>query len=295
MKPAPFEYEAPRTIDEALALLADHGEDGKVLAGGQSLVPLMNFRLARPEVLVDINDVQELSYLRRADGRLHIGALTRHAQAEASPLVRERWPLVTEALRWVGHAQIRNRGTVGGSVAHSDPAAELPVAMTALGARFHVRSKERGARALTAEDMFIDQLQSGLADDELLCEIEVPALPDAAGWAFTEYARRQGDFALGGAAVLLEPNGAGGTVARASIALLGAGPIPLGAAAAEDALAGQALTPAVAREAAADAVRGINPTGDMHGSSEYRRELIGTMVERALLAAAARMEEGRAA
>lgn len=294
MKPPPFEYEAPTSVEAAIALLAEHGEDGKVLAGGQSLVPLMNFRLARPDVLIDVNDVHELSYLRRADGRLRIGALTRHAQAEASPLVRDHWPLLTDALRWVGHAQIRNRGTVGGSAAHADPAAELPVAMTALDARFHARSKARGDRVLAPAEMFADQLQSGLEDDELLVEIEVPPTPTGTGWAFTEYARRHGDFALGGAAVVLEPDG-GGRVDRAAIALLGAGPTPMRASAAEEALAGQEMTAALAREAAAQAVRDISPTGDMHGGSEYRRGLIETMVERALLAAAARMNDGRAA
>ncbi|MFL5818803.1 MAG: FAD binding domain-containing protein [Conexibacter sp.] len=290
MKPPPFDYEAPRELDEALALLAERGEDGKVLAGGQSLVPLLNFRLARPEVLIDINGVQALATLGREGTHLHIGALTRHAQAEHSSVVREQWPLLADALRWVAHPQIRNRGTVGGSVAHSDPSAELPVVLSALDARYHVRSA-RGARTLEREEMFLGQLETGVRPDELLCAIEVPAMAPGAGWAFVEYARRHGDFALGGTAVVLdvEPDG---TVGRAAIALLGAGPTPLRAAAAEHALVGQAVDDAVAREAAALAVAEIAPTGDIHGSTEYRRDLIETLVGRALGVAAGRANGG---
>jgi CO/xanthine dehydrogenase FAD-binding subunit len=292
VKPPPFDYAAPNTVDEALALLAEHGYDGKVLAGGQSLVPLLNFRLARPEMLIDVNDVEELSYLRRQDGKLHIGAMTRHAQAEHSPLVRESWPLVAEALRWVGHPQIRNRGTIGGSAAHADPAAELPIVFAALDARFLVRSV-RGERTLRHEEMFRAQLESGLEHDELLCEIELPAMPDGAGVAWEEYARRHGDFALGGAAAVVVTNG-DGRCASASVALLGAGATPLRPAAAEQALVGREVTAAVAAEAAAEAVRGISPTGDIHGSSEYRRELIQTLTARAITRAAARAKEATA-
>jgi CO/xanthine dehydrogenase FAD-binding subunit len=292
VKPPAFEYEAPRTVDETLALLAEHGYDGKVLAGGQSLVPLLNFRLSRPDMLIDVNDVQELSYLRREGGRLRIGALTRHSQAEHSPLVREHWPLVAEALRWVGHAQIRNRGTIGGSAAHSDPAAELPIVFAALEARFHVRST-RGERTLSHTDMFVAQLESGLEHDELLCEIELPAMAPGAGVAWEEYARRHGDFALGGAAAVVE-TGPGGTCTRAAIALLGAGATPLRPEAVERALVGHRLTDAVVAEAAAEAVRGVAPTGDIHGSSEYRRDLIETLTARALIRAAARAEEASA-
>jgi len=290
MKPPPFDYEAPRDIGAALELLEQRGLDGKVLAGGQSLVPLLNFRLARPEVLIDINEVQELAYLRREDGRLRIGSLTRDAQAERSPLVREHWPLLADALRWVAHPQIRNRGTVGGSVAHSDPAAELPVVLSALDASYHARST-RGARTLTSEEMFRGQLETGLEPDELLCEIEVPAMAPGAGWAFTEFARRHGDFALGGAAVVLEI-GEDGACRRAAICLLGAGPTPIRPRAAEQALTGQPLTEDVLRAAAAEAVRDIRPTGDIHGGSQYRKDLIETLVARALTAAAARANGG---
>jgi CO/xanthine dehydrogenase FAD-binding subunit len=287
MKPPRFDYEAPRDLGAALGLLAERGTDGKVLAGGQSLVPLLNFRLARPEVLIDVNELQELSYLRREGGRLRIGALTRQAQAERSPIVRARWPLLGAALRFVAHPQIRNRGTIGGSVAHADPAAELPVALAALDARYHVRST-RGARVIEGDAMFRGQLETALEDDELLCEVEVPALPAGAGCAFEEYARRNGDFALGGAAVVLAPDG-GGRCDHAAIALLGAAATPVRATAAEALLAGRRMDDQTAREAAAEAVRGIAPTGDIHGSGGYRRDLIETLVRRALVAAAGRM------
>jgi CO/xanthine dehydrogenase FAD-binding subunit len=290
VKPPPFDYEAPRDLGAALDLLEQRGADGRVLAGGQSLVPLLNFRLARPEVLIDINEVQELAYLRREDGRLRIGSLTRDAQAERSRLVADHWPLLVDALRWVGHPQIRNRGTVGGSVAHADPAAELPVVLFALDARYHARST-RGARTLDSEEMFRGQLQTGLEPDELLCEIEVPAMVSGAGWAFTEFARRHGDFALGGAAVVVESD-EDAACRRAAICLLGAGPTPVRPRAAEQALVGQLLTADVIRAAAADAVRDIRPTGDIHGGSEYRTSLIETLVGRALTAAAARANGG---
>jgi CO/xanthine dehydrogenase FAD-binding subunit len=287
MKPPRFDYEAPRDLDAALALLAERGTDGKVLAGGQSLVPLLNFRLARPDVLIDVNELQELSYLRREGGRLRIGALTRQAQAERSPIVRERWPLLGAALRFVAHPQIRNRGTIGGSVAHADPAAELPVALAALDARYHVRSR-RGARVIERDAMFRGQLETDLEDDELLCEVEVPALPAGAGCAFEEYARRNGDFALGGAAVVLGPD-ADGRCSHAAVALLGAATTPVRAAAAEALLVGRRVDEQTARQAAAEAVRDITPTGDIHGSGGYRRDLIETLVRRAVVAAAGRM------
>lgn len=288
MKPPPFEYEAPRELDGALALLTEHGSEGKVLAGGQSLVPLLNFRLARPELLIDVNEVQDLSYLLRKDGRLRIGALTRHMQAERSALVAERWPILVAALHYVGHPQIRSRGTVGGSCVHADPTAELPVVLTALDARFHVRS-ERGERTLTHEEMFRGQLESGLEEDELLCQVEVPPVSEGAGWAFVEYARRHGDFALGGAAVIVETED-GGVCKRVALALLGGGATPVRPTEVERELVGRRLSDETARAAAADASRDLAPTGDIHGSSGYRRDLIETLTARALLSAAARAE-----
>jgi CO/xanthine dehydrogenase FAD-binding subunit len=290
LKPPPFAYDDPRTLDDALALLADRGDEAKVLAGGQSLVPLLNFRLARPDRIVDVNGVTELDYLRIDGGTLRIGALTRQAELERSADVAASVPLLTEAVRQIGHVQIRNRGTIGGSVAHADPAAELPAAFTALDARLHVRSA-RGARAVPAGDFFVTHLTTVLEPDELLTELEVPLPAPGTGAAVVEYARRHGDFALGGAAVLVRL--AGGACASCAIALLAAGPRPLRAREAEAALAGRAVDEAAAADAAAVAVRDLHPTGDIHGSSDYRRGLVQAMVRRALLLAAERAEKAQ--
>lgn len=285
MKPAPFAYEAPRSLAEALDLLARHGDAATVLAGGQSLVPLLNFRLARPDLIVDVNGLAELAYARCEDGVVRVGALTRQAEAERSPVVRSGWPLAVAALHHVAHAQIRNRGTFGGSIAHADPAAELPAVLAALDARVHLRSA-RGVRVLGWEEFFLGPLTTAREPDELLVEVEARAQAPGAGYAFVEFARRHGDFALGGAAVVVESEA--GLVRRAAIALLAAGPTPLRARAAEQALAGHELTGETARAAAAEAVRDLHPTGDLHGSGAYRRGLVETLVRRALLEAAGR-------
>jgi CO/xanthine dehydrogenase FAD-binding subunit len=286
MKPPPFEYHDPTTLDEALGLVAEHGYDAKVLAGGQSLVPLLNFRLARPERLVDLNGIAELDYLRFENGTLRIGAMTRHSTLERSAEVAERVPLLTEAVKLVGHVQIRNRGTVGGSVAHADPAAELPVAFAALGARFHARSKT-GERSFSPEELFVTHLTTALEPDELLTEIEVPVPRPGSGFAFVEFARRHGDFALGGAAVQVVVGG-DGRCEQAAIALLAAAPTPLRRPEAEASLAGSALDETTVAEAARQAASDVNPSGDIHGSSEYRRGLAEVMVRRALVRAAER-------
>jgi len=286
MKPAPFEYDDPRTLDETLDLLARHGDECKVLAGGQSLVPLMNFRLARPGRLIDINGVDELSGIRRDGGKLVIGAMTRHAQVERSNVIAEGWPLLHEAIGWVGHAQIRNRGTVGGSVAHADPAAELPAAFAALDASFHVRS-QRGSRVLGWRQFFVAEFTTSLAPDELVTAVEVPAQDEATGTAFVEFARRHGDFALGGAAVTVRI-GRDGRCERAAIALVAAGPAPVRPEAAEMQLRGARLEEPAIQAAATEAVRGLHPTSDLHGSTEYRVRLLQAMIERALTKAAQR-------
>jgi CO/xanthine dehydrogenase FAD-binding subunit len=266
MKPAPFDYVAPHSIAAALAAL---GEDAKPLAGGQSLVPLLNFRLARPATLVDLNGVAELAYIRRSEGTLRIGALTRQATLERSSVVARGWPLLTKAVRHVAHPAVRNRGTVGGSVAHADPAAELPVALTALDARLRVRSAQRGERTIAAGDFFQAPLMTALERDELLVEIEVPPPPDGAGAGFAEHARTHGDFAVAGAAVVRA-----GT-SYAAIALLGAGPTPVRARDVERALRGGA--------SAADAARIAGAELD----DDYRRALTTELVRRAIEEASA--------
>jgi CO/xanthine dehydrogenase FAD-binding subunit len=263
VKPAPFDYVAARSLDEAVGLL---GEEAKALAGGQSLVPLLNFRLARPDLIVDINGLSELDRLEREDGVLRIGALTRQSTLERSSLVAAGWPLLSRAVRFVGHPQIRSRGTVGGSVAHADPAAELPVALAALDARFTAESP-RGRRTLGAAELFIGPLTTALEPDELLTEIVVPSPPEGAGSAFVEHARTHGDFAIAGAAAVVAPG-------HAAVALLGAGPTPLRSAAAEHALVDGA-EPAAAAAVAASSVE-----------DGPRRALIAQLVRRAIEEAA---------
>ena len=285
MKPPAFDYHDPNSVEGALELLAEHGDEAKVLAGGQSLVPLLNFRLARPEHLIDINRVGELAGISREGGVLRIGAMTRQSTMERSQLVAGNWPLLAEALSYVAHAQIRNRGTVGGSVAHADPAAELPVALLTLDASFLVRSR-RGERRIPASDFFVTHLTTALQPDEMLVEIAVPPPAAGSGSAFTEFSRRHGDFALGGASVVLESDGAG-ICTSAAVGLLAAAPTPLRAAAAERELVGSKID-GEAAAAASKAVEGIEPTGDIHGSSEYRKGVIEVMVRRAIIAAAKR-------
>jgi CO/xanthine dehydrogenase FAD-binding subunit len=286
MKPAAFEYDDPTTLDDTLELLSRYGDECKVLAGGQSLVPLMNFRLARPARLIDINGVAELAGIKRDHGRLVIGAMTRHSEVERSNTIAEGWPLLHDAIGWVGHSQIRNRGTVGGSIAHADPAAELPAAFAALEASFQVSSK-RGSRTVGWREFFVAEFTTALAPDELVTAVEVPAQDPATGFAFIEFARRHGDFALGGAAVSVNL-GRDGHCERLSIALVAGAPAPVRATAAEQMLAGAKLDDATIAAAAEEAVRGVRPTSDLHGSSEYRVKLLRTMVERALSRAAQR-------
>ncbi len=286
MKPAQFEYEAPTTVEETLELLAQYGDECKVLAGGQSLVPLMNFRLARPARLIDINGVAELSYIKRQDGRLVVGATTRHSTLERSAEVAEQAPLLSEAVRWVGHSQIRNRGTVGGSLAHADPAAELSAAFAALDGGFHIASR-RGRRTVSWQDFFVAEFTTTIEPDELLVAVEAPIPAPGTGSAFVEFARRHGDFALGGAAVTLQVD-AGGRCTKAAIVLLAAGSKPVRPEAAEQSLVGAAPDAAAIQEAARAAVKGVHPTADIHGSTEYRVGLLQAMTERALTKAASR-------
>ena len=226
MKPAPFRYFAPRSLAEALALVAEHGYDGKVIAGGQSLVPTMNFRLAQPAVLVDLNRVQELFYLyREPDGGLRIGAMTRQRTVERSDLVAQRAPLLHATMPHIAHAQIRNRGTIGGSLAHADPSAELPAVMVALGARFRLARAQRGERWVAAADFYQGLFTTALEPDELLVEIETPPMPAASGWSIQEIARRPGDYAIVGVAATVQLDAAGRcSAARLVYLSVGEGP-----------------------------------------------------------------------
>jgi len=279
MKPAPFRYARAGSLAEATALLAEAPGDAKVLAGGQSLVPMLNMRLVRPTVLVDVNGLRELAGIAPTpEGGLRLGALTRHAELAAAPAVIERAPLLAEAARHVGHAAIRNQGTLGGSLAHADPAAELPAALLALGARVRVTGP-RGTREIAAGAFFRGLLSTALEADEILIAVEVPAQPP--GWGFAEVARRPGDFALAGVAAVL---GEGGV----RLVGFGVGDRPLRLSSAERLLAGATLDAETAARAGTAAGPDCDPPSDVHGSGEYRRHLATVLAERALLQASAR-------
>lgn len=285
MKPGAFDYHAPSTLEEALSLLAEHADDAKVLAGGQSLVPLLSMRLARPAQLIDINAIDTLSGIRSDDGGLALGALTRERDAERSVLVAERVPLLAEALPLIGHVSIRNRGTVGGSLAHADASAELPAVALLTGAEMVVRSAA-SERTVPADEFFVGHFTTSMADDELLTEIRLPGGPDDAGWAFHEIARRHGDFALVGAAAMVALDGE--RVGEARIAMFGVAERAVRAPQAEAALTGERAGADAFAAAAADATRWLVPGADVHGSAEFRRHLAGVAVRRALATATGR-------
>jgi CO/xanthine dehydrogenase FAD-binding subunit len=291
MKPAPFTYFAPGSLDEALSLLEEHDGEAKVLAGGQSLVPLMNFRLMRPRYLVDINGLKELSQLKVSGGRLALGALTRQVEVERSAEVARSLPILSEAIGLVAHPAIRNRGTVGGSLVHADPAAEIPVVATALDAELELKSKKRG-RSLKVEEFYLGYLTTGIAPDELLLGFSLELPPAGAGWAFTEYARRHGDFAIVAVAALLAFDTAGKTN-YARIALGGVGPVPERCREAEALLMGKEPTDALFREAAKAAASAIDPESDIHASASYRRQLSEVYVRRGLEVARGRVGGSR--
>jgi carbon-monoxide dehydrogenase medium subunit len=285
VKPAPFKYFAPTTLDETLALLAEH-DDVKILAGGQSLVPVMNFRLARPFVLIDLNRVSELFYIRAQDGGLAIGAMTRQRTVERDKTVAAIAPLVAETLPYVAHPQIRNRGTFGGSLAHADPAAELPAVAMATSARLKAKSK-KGERWIDARDFFTGLFSTALKPDELLTEIVIPPMPARTGWSFQEVARRHGDFALAGVACTVTLDGKG-KCAEARLVFLSLGSQPIDAQNAVKALIGEKPN-AKAIEAVANAVDAeIDPQSDIHASAAFRRHLARVLTRRALETAVAR-------
>jgi carbon-monoxide dehydrogenase medium subunit len=289
VKPAPFDYFAPGTLDEALALLAEHGDEAKPLAGGQSLIPAMNFRLARPRVLVDLNRVGALSYIRAEKGGVEIGAMTRQRAVERSDVIARAAPLLAEAMPAIAHPQIRNRGTVGGSIAHADPSAELPAVVLALDARFRARSAT-GERTIVAADFFKGMLETALEPGELLVEIGLPPLRPRTGTAFLEVARRHGDYALVGVAVVVTLD-ATGRCQAARIALLSVGDGPVLAVEAGKTLVGQKRSDELLRAAAdAAAKRDVDPPADIHASAAYRRRLVEVLTRRALARAFERAE-----
>jgi carbon-monoxide dehydrogenase medium subunit len=285
MKPPVFDYLAPTSVDETLEALTRHGWDAKILAGGQSLVPLLNFRLAEPAVLVDLNGVDELDYVLAGEsGSLRVGAMTRQRTLERDPLVAARAPLLAEAVPWIAHPQIRNRGTVGGSLAHADPAAELPVIAVALDATLKIRSVS-GTRTVAAAEFFVGLMTTDLAPEEMLVEIEIPAPAPRSGWAFVEIARRRGDYAQAGVATVVTLDGSG-DVASARLVYLTAGETPMSALRAAELLVRNGLTEESIAEAAAVAAHDeIEPTDDIHATAEFKVHLAEVVTRRALAVA----------
>jgi carbon-monoxide dehydrogenase medium subunit len=306
MKPAPFAYVAPRSLDEAFEVLAAGDEATKILAGGQSLIPLLNMRLASPARLVDLGRVKELAYVRERDGGYAIGAMTRQSAVERDERITRDVPLLAEAIRWVGHPQIRNRGTVGGSIAHGDPAAELPAVAVCLDARVTVQSR-RGVRTVDARDLYLGYLATTLEPDEIVTEVWLPKLTESTGYVWLEFARRHGDYAIAGVGVAATVQDE--AIVSARLALTGVGGTPVRASAAEAILAGARLVgagssgrhpvggtsgaplsvePARLR-AAVEALRAAtDPDDDVQATAQYRRHLAGVLAERALLAACER-------
>jgi carbon-monoxide dehydrogenase medium subunit len=277
------DYEAPTTVAEAVDLLAEHGDEASVLAGGQSLIPLLALRLARPAVLIDINGVHELAGVSATDGQVTIGAMTREYVAEESATVADAVPLLAAALPLIGHEAIRSRGTIGGSLAHADPAAELPAVARALNAEFVVRGPS-GERVIPAAQWFEGYLTTSRRPDELLVEVRFPTAREDTGASFTEVARRHGDFAIVGLAASLVLSG--GVISDARLAFAGVSEVPVRATAAEELLAGERPSAELFDEAARRATEDLDPPADLHGSSDYRKTVAAAVVRRGLRAAA---------
>jgi len=291
MKPAPFSYIAPTSLEEALAALDQHGYDAKLLAGGQSLIPVMNFRLAQPAVIVDLNGVSELGHLLRNEaGGLRLGAMVRQRMLELDETIAALAPLLHEAMPHVAHTQIRNRGTLGGSLAHADPAGELPVITVALEARFCLR-RLGGERWVSAEDFYQGLFMTALEPEEILVEVAIPPLPAQTGYAFLEVARRHGDYAQAGVAALVTVDGEG-VCRQARLVYLNLGEIPRVAYRAAALLIDQPLSPELIAEAANQAAQEeIDPTADIHATVAYKRHLAEVLGRRALQQAAHRARQ----
>ncbi|MGH3090327.1 MAG: FAD binding domain-containing protein [Rubrobacteraceae bacterium] len=280
MKPAPFEYVAPRSLEEAVSLLEEHGFTGKILAGGQSLGPLLNMRLAFPEVLVDLNKVSELDYIKRENGHLEIGAIARQRRLEKEPGIGEGWPLLREVAPWIGHTTLRNRGTICGSIAHADPAAELPAVAVALGAEMDIAGPD-GKRTSTPEEFFISYLTTDLEPEEILTSVRFPSPLPRSGSAFMEIARRHGDFALVGVAAVMTL-GEDGEISGAKLVYTGVDSIPFQAKEAAGMLAGESPGEELFADVAEKASAECEPGSDIHASANYRRRLVRVLTRRAI-------------
>ena len=290
MKPPRFEYHRAGSVDEVVALLAEYADEAKVLAGGQSLVPLLSLRLARPAHLVDINRVADLATIANGNG-LTAGAMVRHRAIERSDVVRTANPLLADAVRFIGHGAIRNRGTIGSSIAHADPAAELPAVLLALDGEVQARSV-RGTRSVPASALFEGFLTTSLEPDELLTAVRVPAWASGTGWSFQEFSRRSGDFAIVGVAATVRLDGKG-NVGEARLAFSGVDQVPIRAAAAESLLAGATPSDDLWKSAAQAAAAPLEPASDIHGSAAYRKHLAAVLAARALREAHDRAKDAR--
>ena len=282
MKPAKFEYHAPASVDEALAILERYDGEARLLAGGQSLVPMMNFRLAQPKAIVDLNRIAELAFIEEEGEVVRIGSMTRQRRLEFAPLVAAKLPLLREALRWVGHLPTRSRGTIGGSIAHADPSAEIPMVLQTLEGEIVARGPQ-GERRIAAQDLFHAALTTSLAPLEIITEVRFPVTPPQAGHAVEEFARRKGDFAIAAIAAMLVREGERCTKAR--LATAGVGPTSIRLRDAEAVLEQQGLGEAAIAEAADKAMAQVDPISDLNGSAEYRRHLTGVLTGRAVLKA----------
>ena len=279
MKPPSFDYHAPKSAADALELLGRYGADARLLAGGQSLVPLLNFRLSAPAVIVDLNRAADLAYIKEEDGQVRMGAMTRQRAIEFSPLVKSRLPLLAEATRWVGHLPTRTRGTIGGSLAHCDPAAEYPAVAAALDAELVIRGSA-GERVVRAAEFFVGFMTTAVQPGEMLVEVRMAAQAPDSGSAFEEFSRRHGDFAIVGIAAMVAVDGDRCRSAR--LAACGAGPTAMRLRAAEEILEQGGVGERNIDDAAARAAELVDPSADLHASAEYRRHLTRVLTRRAL-------------
>jgi aerobic carbon-monoxide dehydrogenase medium subunit len=284
MKLPPFEYSCPTSLSDVVALLAEHGGEAKPLAGGQSLVPMLAFRVAAPAIVIDLRKLKELQQIKISDQGVTLGAMVRWRDILDDARLRSAHPLLVQAISHVAHYQIRNRGTVGGSLAHADPAAEMPGIAVACDAEIIVASKA-ATRTIAASDFFHGPLMTALEPDEIITEIRLPSWPKRRRFGFAEFARRRGDFATAGVALFYDQDG-DGKAESAHIGVIGVADRPLRLAAAENALTGKSADNATVAEVAAAASAAVDPPDDIHGSGAYRRVLLGTLVERALRSAA---------
>jgi carbon-monoxide dehydrogenase medium subunit len=292
MKPAPFKYIAATSLEHALALKGEHGDDAKFLAGGQSLMPTMNFRLAQPAILIDLNRIEGLGVIRPGDaGGARIGALTRYRTLERDSGFAQMFPLIAEALPHIAHPQIRNRGTIGGNLSHADPASELPAIMVALSARFRIQAAKQ-ERWVEASDFFLGALTTDLQPDEMLVEVELPLSKPRTGSCFMEIARRRGDFAIAGVAAMMTL-GQQDQCTHVRLTFCGVGETPIDASSAADPLIGRAPTEAAICDIAASVQTMIDPGGSVHATADYQRHVAGVLTERALQTAHQRARHGQ--